>query len=80
MSFDQPAAGFGSEGLQLPSFKKPIPRDDVLSVWASFGYGDTRAFIAENQGMSVQKVSAILAVPLPADWKESVSQLRSSWK
>lgn len=80
MTSEQPTATFGPDGLKLPSFKKPVPRDDVVSVWAFFGYGDTRAFIAENHGMSVQKVSAILAAPLPADWKESVDQLRSTWK
>lgn len=43
MSFDQPAASFGTEGLQFPSFKKPIPRDDVLSAGAPSMsmYGDT---------------------------------------
>jgi hypothetical protein len=73
-------ATFSPDGLKLSSFKKPVPRDDVVSVWAFFGYGDTRAFIAENHGMSVQKVSAILAVPLPEDWQKSVEQLRSTWK
>ncbi|MEW5511997.1 hypothetical protein ABGT16_05190 [Pseudomonas asiatica] len=79
MTTEQPAATFGLDGLKLPSFKKPIPRDDVVSVWAFFGHGDTRAFIAENHSMSVQKVSAILSVPLPAEWRQQAEQLRKKW-
>lgn len=66
--------------LAVEGFKTPVPRTDVVSVHAFFGYGDTKEFIAENHKMSVKKVSAILKAELPEGWRADILKLMRDWK
>ncbi|MDX9668719.1 hypothetical protein [Pseudomonas sp. P8_250] len=65
--------------LKVEGFKKAVPKADVISVHAFYGYGDTKAFIAESHNMSVKKVSAILSTTLPDGWQAEAVAASRSW-
>lgn len=58
--------------FNLPNFKNPVLREDVISVLRMWNFGDTQSFIAENCQMSNKKVSAIMNAysksMLPIEW------------
>ncbi|PUA41522.1 hypothetical protein C5U62_31660 [Pseudomonas protegens] len=71
-----------ADSLTLPGFAKPIAKADVLSVLAFWGYGDSKAFIAESHSMSVKKVAAIIDAGslVPQAWRAEAESRRRDWK
>lgn len=65
-----------AEGLALPGFTRPVPKDLVISVLSHWNRGNSRASIAGAHAMTVKKVSAILAAAdaLPASWREQAKR------
>lgn len=65
-----------STQLRLKAFAKPIPKEDVLYVLASWRFGDSKEFIAEACKMSVKKVTAIIRAGelIPKGWRDQASK------
>lgn len=65
-----------AQGLAIPGFTRPVPKDLVISVLAHWGRGSSRAFIAGLHAMTVKKVSAILGAgdAIPSSWREQAKR------
>lgn len=61
--------------IKLPSFAKPVNKQDAVAVYASWSSGDSMAFVAENARMSIKKVSEIISA-FPKEWQADVTKYR----
>lgn len=70
-----------SNELKLKEFAKPITKEDVIYVLASWDFGDSKEFIAETCRMSVKKVTAIIRAGelIPNSWRDQASKRKKRW-
>lgn len=61
--------------LKLPSFSKAVTKEQAVSVYANWEYGDAMSFVASNAQMSTKKVSEIIS-KFPTEWKPDVAAYR----
>lgn len=64
--------------LKLPSFKKPVSKQEAVAIYTHWQYGDSITHIASFSRMSNKKVSEIIST-FPNDWKSDVSEYRKHW-
>lgn len=83
MSEHQPASNTAEDPieLKLEEFAKPIPKEDIIYVLASWDFGDSKEFIAETCKMSVKKVTAIIRAGelIPRSWRDQASKRKKRW-
>ncbi|NUG10162.1 hypothetical protein HUN13_01010 [Acinetobacter seifertii] len=65
--------------LKLPSFKKPVSKEEAVSVFAHWQYGDSITFVASYSGISVKKVSEIVDY-FPKEWRPDVDKYSKGWR
>ncbi|MDO3665318.1 hypothetical protein [Acinetobacter higginsii] len=65
--------------LKLPSFKKPVSKDEAVSIFAHWQYGDSITFVASYANISVKKVSEIIAC-FPKEWRPDVAEYSKFWR
>lgn len=64
--------------LKLPSFKKPISKEEAVSVFAHWQYGDSINFLASYSNISAKKVSEIVKY-FPQQWRSDVVEYSKGW-
>lgn len=64
--------------LKLPSFKNPVPKEEAVSIFAHWQYGDSINFVASYSNISVKKVSEIIKC-FPHEWHPDVTEYSKGW-
>lgn len=64
--------------LKLPSFKKPVAKEEAVAVYAHWQYGDSISFVASFSGISNKKVSEIISA-FPKEWIADVAKYSEHW-